>query len=184
MGEILLILGLAAGVWAVILYNRLVRLRHQVAAAWSDIGVQLKRRHDLIPKLVEAVRAYARYESQTLTDLTRLRAASEQARVPGELIPLAERLRGELRHLVAVAEAYPPLKTSDQYLALQQELSEIEDQIQFARRYYNGAVRDFNIRVESFPGLIPARAFGFRPAEFFELDSAVERDTPQFNNQQ
>ncbi len=178
MGEILLILGLAAGVWAVILYNRLVRLRHQVAAAWSDIGVQLKRRHDLIPKLVEAVRAYARYESQTLTDLTRLRAASEQARVPGELIPLAERLRGELRHLVAVAEAYPPLKTSDQYLALQQELSEIEDQIQFARRFYNGAVREYNVRIESFPDLLVARPLGYRPADLFELERADEAQPP------
>lgn len=171
-------LGILSGLWAVILYNRLVRLRHQVAAAWSDIGVQLKRRHDLIPKLVEAIRAYARYESQTLTELTRLRSASEQARAPGELMPSAGRLRGELRHLVAVAEAYPTLKTSDQYLALQQELSEVEDQIQFSRRFYNGAVREYNVRIESFPDLLVARALGYRPAELFELERADEAEPP------
>jgi LemA protein len=178
MGETLMILGLAAGVWAVILYNRLVRLRHQVAAAWSDIGVQLKRRHDLIPKLVEAVRAYARYESQTLVELTQLRAASEQARVPAELLAPAGRLQGELRHLVAVAEAYPALKTSDQYLGLQRELSGIEDQIQYARRFYNGAVREYNVRIDSVPDLLVARALGYQPAELFELERADEAGPP------
>lgn len=178
MTETLVLILLVATVWAIVIYNRLVRLRHQVAAAWSDIGVQLKRRHDLIPKLVEAVRAYASYESHTLDDLTRLRTTAENARAPTELLPPAERLSGELRHLVAVAEAYPALKTSEQYLGLQKELSNVEDNIQFARRFYNGAVRELNVRIDSFPDLILARPFGYRPAEFFELERADEGVPP------
>jgi LemA protein len=175
-----LLVGLAAtAIAAVYLYNRLVRLRHQVAAAWSDIGVQLKRRHDLIPKLVDAVRAYARYESRTLDDLTRLRGSVESARVPAELTPTAARLGVEVRHLVALAEAYPELKTSDQFLALQRELSQVEDSIQFARRFYNGAVRELNVRIDSFPDLLLARLFRYRHAEFFELERADEALPPE-----
>ena len=179
MIETLVVILLITAVWALAIYNRLVRLRHQVAAAWSDIGVQLKRRHDLIPKLVEAVRAYARYESRTLDDLTRLRVTAENARAPTELAPSVERLGGELRHLVAVAEAYPQLKTSEQFLGLQRELSNVEDNIQYARRFYNGAVRELNVRIDSFPDLILARPLGYRPAEFFELERADEGLPPE-----
>lgn len=160
-------------IWAVVLYNLLVRDRNRVLAAWSDIGVQLKRRHDLIPKLVEAVQAYARYEASTLDELTRLRTAAANAGDPGARGPLEGLLGGRLHALLAVAEAYPGLKASEQFLGLQQELSEVEDQIQYARRYYNGAVRELNVRVDSFPDLLLARLFRFRRADFFELEVGV-----------
>lgn len=158
-------------VWAVVLYNLLVRDRNRVLAAWSDIGVQLKRRHDLIPKLVDAVQAYARYEAATLEELTQLRAAAAAAADPAARGPLEGRLGQRLHALLAVVEAYPGLRASDQFLNLQRELSEVEDQIQYARRYYNGAVRELNVRVDSFPDLLLARLFRFRPAAYFELEA-------------
>lgn len=163
---------------AVYLYNRLVRDRNLVQAAWSDIGVQLKRRHDLIPKLVEAIRAYASYESQRLEELTRLRAAAERVRAPGEASGVERDLGRGIVQVLAVAEAYPDLKANAQYLRLLRELSDVEDQLQYARRFYNGAVRDYNVRIDSFPDMLLAQAFNFRPAEFFELDSAAEALPP------
>ena len=157
-------------VWAVILYNLLVRDRNRVLAAWSDIGVQLKRRHDLIPKLVDAVRAYAHYEAATLEELVRLRTASDAATDPAARGRLEGLLGGRLHGLVALAEAYPDLKANAQFIDLQRQLSGVEDQIQYARRYYNGAVRNLNVRIESFPDLLVAKLFRFRPARFFELE--------------
>jgi LemA protein len=174
----LLSLSLALFGGGVYLYNRLVRDHKLVQAAWSDIGVQLKRRHDLVPKLVDAVRAYASYESQRLEELTRLRTAAEGAIAPGEASGIEQDLGRGIVQLIAVAEAYPDLKASEQYLALLRELSGVEDQIQYARRFYNGAVRDYNVRIDSFPDLLLAQAFDFRPAEFFELDSAAEALPP------
>ncbi|MFM1891979.1 MAG: hypothetical protein RLZ44_1056 [Pseudomonadota bacterium] len=165
-----LILLLAALVWAIVIYNLLVRDRNRVLAAWSDIDVQLKRRHDLIPKLVDATRAYAGYEAATLAELTRLRAASDAQAEPAARAELEHRLGSRLHRLFALAEAYPELKASSQFLQLQRDLSDTEDQIQYARRYYNGAVRNLNVRIESFPDLLVARLFGFRPAAFFELE--------------
>jgi LemA protein len=170
---------LGAFAWAVWIYNRLVRDRNLTRAAWSDIGVQLKRRHDLVPKLVEAVRAYAAYESARLEDVVRLRAAAQAAAEPAEAAAAERRLGERLVQLVAVAEAYPELAADAQYLALLRELSEVEDQIQYARRFYNGAVRDYNVRVESVPDLLIAQAFGFAPAEFFELDAPAEALPPE-----
>jgi len=174
----LLALSLAVFVGAVMLYNRLVRDQKLVQAAWSDIGVQLKRRHDLVPKLVDAVRAYASYESQRLEELTRLRAAAERAIAPGEAAGVERDLGRGIVQLIAVAEAYPDLKASEQFLTLLRELSDVEDQIQYARRFYNGAVRDYNVRIDSFPDMLLAQAFNFRPADFFELDSAAEALPP------
>lgn len=179
----LLILAGALILWLALAYNRLVRARNRLREAWSGIDVQLKRRAELVPNLIEAVKGYSRYERALLEEVARARAAASADAGVARRAATEGALSGGLRRILAVAENYPDLKADRQFLELQANLIEVEDQIQFARRYYNGAVRDFNIRVESFPGLIPARAFGFRPAEFFELDSAAERDTPRLKNQ-
>jgi LemA protein len=157
--------------WAIVIYNRLVRDRNRAAAGWSDIDVQLKRRHDLIPKLVSAVQQYASYESSTIAAITELRQeagareGAERARMEGDIS------RG-LQRLIALAEAYPDLQASENFLSLQQDISAVENDIQFSRRYYNGAVRNLNTRIESFPDLVLARIFAFQPREYFELESA------------
>ena len=165
---------LALCIWAVMLYNLLVRDRNRVLAGWSDISVQLKRRHDLIPKLVEAVKQYAGYERATLEMLVSLRAQSEQTGDIARKGDVESRLGGEMRHLIALAEQYPDLKASGNFLELQREISTVEDHIQYARRYYNGAVRNLNTRIDSFPDLLIARLFGYRHAEYFQLDDAAE----------
>jgi len=164
----------ALGVWGIVLFNLLVRDHHRVAAAWSDVEVQLKRRHDLIPKLVDAVKQHAGYERAVLARLVELRARAANAPGPASRGAPEALLGHDLHRLVAVAESYPELKASQSFLDLQHNLSEVEDQIQFARRYYNGAVNNLNTRVDTFPDLFVARMFGFRPAEYFELDSAAE----------
>jgi LemA protein len=179
MTELLLTaISLGAVVWGVVIYNLLVRDKNRVLAAWSDIDVQLKRRHDLIPKLVDAVKAYAGYESHLVEEMTRLRTDAERTEDPSEKGRLEGELTGRVRNLVAVAEAYPDLKASGQYLELLRQLTEVENHIQYARRYYNGAVRNLNVRIESFPDMIIAQAFRFRPARFFELETATERGHP------
>lgn len=170
------LVGLAVFAWAVFLYNRLVRDRNRVAAAWSDIAVQLKRRHDLIPKLVEAVRQYAAYESATLQAVTELRTRSEHAAEVGEIGAVESDLGSHLRRLLAVAESYPDLKADRSFLDLQQNLTQVENDLQYARRYYNGAVRNLNVRIDSFPDVLIARLFRYRPAAFFELDDPSERN--------
>ena len=162
-------------VWGVMLYNRLVRWRNMVLEAWSGIDVQLKRRHSLIPNLVEAVKAYAGYEQSVLERVTGLRTAGSVAERGAEESSLSQ----YIRQLVAVVEAYPELKASDSYLKLMQGLTEVEQHIQYARRYYNGAVRELNVRVQSFPSNLVAALFGFRPAEYFEVELAVERESPE-----
>ncbi|MET0105333.1 MAG: LemA family protein [Sedimenticola sp.] len=177
--EIALVLLIPLSIWAVVIYNNLVRDRNRVLQAWSDIDVQLKRRHDLIPKLVTAVNAYARYEKTTLEEITELRHRADTLQQPAEKAGAERDLGGRLRQLVAVAEAYPELKASDQYLDLLQQLSDVENHIQYARRYYNGSVRNLNVRIDSFPDLLVARLSRFRTAEFFELESALETDPPE-----
>ena len=164
----------ALAVWGVTLYNLLVRDRARVAAAWSDVEVQLKRRHDLIPKLVETVKQHAGYERGVLEGLIEQRASALSAASPVQKSAPESSLGRDLHRLIAVAEAYPELKASRSFLDLQRNLSETEDNIQYARRYYNGAVNNLNTRVDSFPDVLIARAFGFRAAEYFELDSAQE----------
>jgi LemA protein len=158
-----------------VLYNRLVRDRNTVRAAWSDIDVQLKRRRDLIPKLIEAVKQYAQYERATLTAVTELRTRAAGAARPGELGEIETALGRGLHRLIAIAENYPELKASANFGALQRDISEVEDHIQYARRYYNGAARNLNTRIDSFPDLVVARLFGYRLAEYFELGDPAER---------
>ncbi|RMG57822.1 MAG: LemA family protein [Gammaproteobacteria bacterium] len=154
--------------WLVALFNRLVALRHTVRAAWSDIEVQLKRRHDLIPKLVEAVRQYAAYEQATLDQVVSLRNLSAGRTRPAERGEAEHDLEQALHRVIALAEAYPDLKANQGFLDLQQEISTVEQDLQHARRYYNGAVRQYNTRIEQFPDLLVARLFHFTPAEYFQ----------------
>jgi LemA protein len=165
--------------WAAFSYNRLVRYKNMVLAAWSDIGVQLKRRFDLIPKLVQAVQAYSGYERSVLDEITRLRTDSEAVQNPAEKSGVETELTGRIKGLIAVAEDYPDLKADSQYLHLLHQLTDIENHIQFARRYYNGAVQLLNVRIDWFPDILIARLFGFRRAEFFELESASEALPPE-----
>jgi LemA protein len=166
---------------AITIYNLLVRDKNRVLAAWSDIDVQLKRRHDLVPKLVDAVQVYASYEQSTLEEITRLRTDAEQIETPTEKSRLETLITGRVRELIAVAEAYPDLKANRQFVDLMKQLSDVENHIQLARRYYNGAVRNLNIRIDSFPDLAVARLFRFQPAEFFQLDSATESSPPELS---
>lgn len=164
----ILILLAALAVAGIAIYNRLIRSRNRVATAWSDIDVQLQRRHDLVPRLVDAVRQYASYEKATLTAVNELRSRARQVDQVQERGDLEEQLEQGVHKLIALAEAYPDLKASDNFLALQQELVETENYLQFARRYYNAAVRDFNTMVESVPSNIVARLFHFQQRQFFQ----------------
>jgi len=167
----------AALTWGILIYNRLVGDKNRVLASWSDIDVQLKRRHDLIPKLVEAVKRYAAYESATLEEVVNLRARSQRSDSVAEIGGVEAELGGRVQRLVALAEAYPELEADDAFLTLQKDLTEVENTIQYARRYYNGAVRLLNTRIDSFPDMAVAGLFGFVKADYFELDDAAQRDT-------
>ncbi len=162
----------AAVIWGIWIYNLLVRDRHRVGAAWSDIDVQLKRRHDLIPKLIDAVKGYAAYEQTTLEALTQLRQRSHETGDPTRRGAIETELGTGMHRLLALAEAYPDLKANANFLQLQGDITEVENQIQFARRYYNGAVRNLNIRIDSFPDLLIARPLGYRHARYFQIEEA------------
>jgi LemA protein len=166
---------LAAGIF---LYNRLIRSRNRVDTAWSDIDVQLQRRHDLVPRLVSAVRQYAAWERATLEAVSELRAQAMQAADVDARGAVEEELGGGLHRLIALAENYPDLKADRNFLALQKELVETENYLQFARRYYNGSVRDYNTRVETVPSNIVAAAFGFRARPFFQKASDDVANVP------
>jgi LemA protein len=163
-----ILLGAAILIAGIVIYNRLVRSRNRVAGAWSDIDVQLQRRHDLVPLLVEAVGQYARYEQATLAAVAELRRQAERAESVDERGDIEQQLEQGMHALIAVAEDYPDLKASRNFLALQQELVETENYLQFARRYYNGSVRHFNTLVESVPSNLVARIFGFRLRQYFQ----------------
>jgi LemA protein len=179
MGWILLLLIAAIVFLAVSLYNRLVRLKNGSESAWSDIDVQLKRRWELVPNLVETVKGYARHEQSTFEKVTAARTQAMQARTPAEHAAAEANLQGVLKSLFAVAEAYPELRANENFLGLQRELSGLEDAIQNARRYYNAIVRDLNTAIEAFPGNLIAGPFGFTKREYFELDSTAERAAPK-----
>jgi LemA protein len=166
-------------VWAIVIYNRLVRDRQRVLTAWSDIDVQLKRRYDLIPKLVAAVEQYSSYERSTLETLIELRSRTGQVSDVGERGAIESQISGGLRSLMVLVEAYPELKADQSFLQLQGELTEVENHIQYARRFYNGSVRNLNTRIDSFPDLLLARGFNFIPQPFFELDDAAEKNSPE-----
>ena len=154
-------------------YNRLVRLRNEVDTGWSNIDVQLQRRTDLIPNLVEAVRAYAAHERAVFEEVTRARAALQRAATPGAAAGANEGLTAALGHLFAVAEAYPELQASRNFLQLQEDLTDTEDKIRAARRYYNATVMRFNTGIQTIPWLLVAKPLGFRAREFF----SAEEDT-------
>ena len=171
----------AAVVYAIVAFNSLVRTRQMANEAWSGIDVQLKRRSELVPNLVETVKGYAAHERDVLDEVTRLRGAA-RAVPEGDVAARAQAegaLSGALGRLFALSENYPDLKASANFLGLQQQLADLENELQMARRYYNGAVRNLNVLVQSFPSNLIAAAFGFSPRDFFELDDAGERNAPQ-----
>ena len=162
----------------VVLYNRLIRSRNRVDTAWSDIDVQLQRRHDLVPRLVTAVDQYAKYERATLEAVTELRAEAmrvAEVRAKGKV---EEKLSAGIERIIALAESYPDLKANENFLSLQNELVETENYLQFARRYYNGSVRDYNTMTESVPSNIIAGWFGFTAREFFQKTSDDAANVP------
>lgn len=162
----------------IVLFNQLIAKRQMVNNGWADIDVQLKRRADLIPNLVEVVRGYAAHERQLLEELTRLRGAALSLQRVSEQAEVARQTRGALQQIFVAAEAYPDLKANQSYLSLHDELVAVEDQIQMARRYYNGTVRNQNILVESVPSNLVAGWFGFGLAEYFGIDDAADRQVP------
>ena len=158
--------------WGMAVYNRLVRLRNQVRTAWADIDVQLMRRHDLVPQLVSAVGAYAGHERATLEAVTALRAQALAQTRPSELAGVEQALEQAIGRLLLLQEAYPDLKASDNFAQLQRDLVDVEEHLQYARRFYNGAVRDHNDAIQRFPDLLLARPLGFTAEEFFEAGDA------------
>jgi LemA protein len=174
------IIGVAV-LWAILLYNGLVKARQMAEEAWSGIDVQLKRRADLIPNLIETVKGYAAHEKATLEEVVELRNKA-QAVPAGDVATrgIAENmLSAALGRVMAIAEAYPDLKANENFLELQKSLEGIEGEIQMARRYYNGATRDLNIKVESFPSNLLANPFGFAKKEYFEITNEADRALPQ-----
>jgi LemA protein len=169
-----LLVGVPA-VWLVWTYNHLVRLRNTQREAWSGIDVQLRKRHTLIPALVECVKGYQNHERSTLDALAQARAETTN---PATVAARENQLTSELRGLFAVAESYPELKADANFRQLSAQLVAIEDDLQFARRYFNGAVRDLRNAAESFPSTLVARTFHFEPAAFFEVETASERAAP------
>jgi LemA protein len=167
-------------IFGVVIYNGLVKLREQVDAAWSDIDVQLKRRHDLIPNLVETVKGYATHEQTTLERVIQARSQAMTAQGPEDRGEAEQALNGALRSIFALSEAYPDLKANRSFLDLQENLSDTENQIERARRYYNAVVRDYNTKIRQIPSNVVATAFRFQPREFFEID-AGERAAPRLD---
>lgn len=170
--------------WLVVAYNGFVRIRNRAQEAWADIDVQLKRRYDLIPNLVETVKGYATHEKEAFENVTRARAAAlgaEQGGNPAEIAKAENMLTSALKSVFAVAEAYPDLKANQNFLELQRELSDTENKIQAARRFYNTNVRDMNTAIQTFPNNIIAGAFGFGDMDFFELEEEAAKDPVAVN---
>ncbi len=179
MGWLTLLVVAAFVVAAVSIYNRLVKLRNGSENAWSDIDVQLKRRYDLVPNLVETVKGYASHEQGTFEKVTQARTQAMAATSPGDRAQAEGGLTRALKSLFALSERYPELKANQNFLALQTELSSLEAALQNARRYYNAVVRDLNTACEAFPSNLVAGIFGFSRKEYFELDAEAERSAPQ-----
>ena len=172
IGIVLLILIVLAVIFVIGMYNSLVQLRVRADSSWSDIDVQLKRRHDLIPNLVETVKGYATHEKGTFENIAKFRSQAMQATNPPDKAVAENQLTGALKSLFAVAENYPELKASEQFTQLQGALSQTEDSIQNSRRYYNAVVRDLNTKIQSFPTNFLAGMFGFQQKQFFETTEA------------
>ncbi len=165
--------------WALATYNGLIQLRVRADGAWSDIDVQLKRRYDLIPNIVETVKGYAAHEKNVFTQVTEARSQAMRATSPGEKAQAEGALTGTLKSLFAVAENYPQLRANENFMSLQQSLTQVEEALQDARRYYNAVVRDYNTKFNVLPDRLIAQAGGFTLKEFFQLDSVEEAKTPK-----
>jgi LemA protein len=178
---IILILVIVVVFWLIGVYNALVRLNNKTKEAWSDIDVQLKRRHDLIPNLVETVKGYTSHEEGVFTKVTEARSQAMQAKGPEELAEAENHLSQTLKSLFAVAENYPDLKANQNFAKLQDELTDTENKIEAARRYYNGNVRDFNTKIETFPNNMVAGILKFKKYDFFEVRNETEKANPKVN---
>lgn len=178
IGTIIIIVVAVIVLWIIAVFNSLIRLKNRTNEAWSDIDVQLKRRHDLIPNLIETVKGYAAHERQLFEKVTEARTKAISAQGVEEKGKAENILSGTLKSLFAVAENYPQLKANENFLQLQTELSDTENKIQAARRFYNGNVRDLNIRIETFPSRIIAGMLGFKQREFFEAEEG-EKAVPE-----
>ena len=172
IGWILLGIVILLGIYVVVLYNGLIKLRNRIENAWAQIDVQLRRRYDLIPNLVETVKGYATHERETLEAVTRARAAAMDAGGVAEQAKAENAITAALRSLFAVSEAYPQLRANENFLALQEELSATEGRIAYARQFYNDAVQRYNTIIQSFPAVIIANGMGFKEREYFEADDA------------
>lgn len=181
IGWIVVVVILAIAAWFVVMYNNLVSNRQLTQEGWSGIDVQLKRRADLIPNLLETVKGYMAHESGTLEAVTNARAAAQAAAggTPEQRAQAEGQLSGALGRLIAVAESYPDLKANTTFLEFQAALQKIEDELQLARRYYNGTARNLNTAVQSFPSSIVASLFHFTTAQYFEIDNPADRAVPQ-----
>lgn len=168
------IIGIAI-LWLISIYNSLIRLRNQTDEAWSDIDVQLKRRYDLIPNLVETVKGYAKHERELFEKVTQARSTAMNAQGVEAKGQAENMLTGTLKSLFAVAEAYPDLKANQNFAKLQDELTDTENKVQAARRFYNGNVRDFNTKIQQFPNNMLAGSMGFKAYEFFEVENEIEK---------
>jgi LemA protein len=177
--KLIIIVAIVVILWLILTYNRLITLRNRGREAWSDIDVQLKRRYNLIPNLVETVKGYAAHERELFEKVTKARTFAMQAQTMKDKTEAENALSSTLKSLFAVAENYPDLKASANFLELQRELRDTEDKIQAARRFYNSVVRDLNTKIESFPVNIIAGIFKFKQMEFFEAETAAVRETPK-----
>ncbi|MEA2113653.1 MAG: LemA family protein [Patescibacteria group bacterium] len=173
---IIIVLVAVVILWPIAIYNGLVKLRNRTDEAWSDIDVQLKRRYNLIPNLIETVKGYAKHERELFEKVTRARTAAMGAQDPAEKAEKENVLSGTLKSLFAVSENYPDLKANQNFLELQRELTDTENKIQAARRFYNGNVGDINIKIQQFPNNLIAGALGFKKRDFFEVEETAERE--------
>jgi LemA protein len=179
IGWVLLIALVVIIIFLIGMYNSLVRLKVTCDNAWADIDVQLKRRYDLIPNLVETVKGYAAHEKDTLEGVINARNRAMTATSPADKAQAENMLSGALKSLFALSEAYPQLRAIESFTSLQNSLSQIEDTVQNARRYYNAVVRDLNTKIQQFPSNIFANMLGFKPREFFEVSAPAEREAPK-----
>jgi LemA protein len=175
-GWALLIIVVVAIFWLIGVYNSLIKMRNRTDEAWSDIDVQLKRRYNLIPNLVETVKGYAKHEKEVFEKVTEARSRAMGAKSVKDQGEAENMLAGALKSLFAVVENYPELKANQNFLELQRELTDTEDKIQAARRFYNGNVRDFNVMMQTFPNNFAASMFGFKAREFFEIEEPEARE--------
>ncbi len=176
---IVLVILVVLVLWIVGMYNGLVRLRNQVKNAWSQIDVQLKRRHDLIPNLIETAKGYMKHERDTLDSVTKARTQAVEAKGVANQAKAEGELNNAISRFMLVVENYPDLKASQNFLSLQEELASTENKVGFSRQFYNDQVLAFNVKIESVPSNIIANMFGFKQAEFFEIEEPTEREVPK-----